>query len=500
MLQNELSFVDTSGVRTTGDLMTKINEAPEGLLCLIDGRYAEVKNTGELVQRMGNADVLHAGLSFHSGKPLTNLQLCTFNWNFLNPPPSVEAVSWKPSLDFAVVEKSTVAEFDGLDTSFESPEIALIEFTYRVMISGGVTVHEPEFARVKETPARHYNLKDESVFILKHFNSNSFRFYQFSMLLLAARWVKAPTKVSLFKPRETHALRLLKRDRERTFNSYTALIPTINRYDYIEKSIRSLLRLSFPPAEIIVVDQSPKPEKEVYRSFEEQGVLRVLYLPKPGQSTARNSGLKIASHPWVLLFEDDAEAWPEMVNEHISLLKNSCADISTGIVVSPGQDESAIPAESKRYRLTDILTTGNAFLSLDTAWAAGGFDPAFDHGPGADDDFGKRLYLAGKKIVYNFKSIETHYKAPKGGMREHGAWWRNKSTFWGPFPPATQLYLIVKYYQPRFRFFLIASLVLKARKRYSAAGYTALLLLLPVKLFRSYRAVARLRRASMANT
>jgi len=168
--------------------------------------------------------------------------------------------------------------------------------------------------------------------------------------------------------------------------------------------------------------------------------------------------------------------------------------VSTGVVVIPGQDESFIPEVNRFYFISDILTTGNAFLSKKAAQSVNGFDPAFNRGPGADDDFGKRLYINGNVIVYNYKSIETHYKAPQGGMREHGVWWRNTSTLLGPFPPVTQLYSIRKYYSRRYRFFLIITLLLKAKKKHSFTRYIFLWILLPIKYIKSWKATVTLER------
>src|SRR5690606_26869288 len=142
--------------------------------------------------------------------------------------------------------------------------------------------------------------------------------------------------------------------------------------------------------EIIVIDQTPigRRRPDVYDEFSDLGVLRVLFLDRAGQCSARNRGLKEARFPWILLFEDDAEAWPDMVDEHINLLTTTGCDVSTGVVVPPGADRDFIPVRNRRYVLSDIFTTGNAFMKVETALEIGGFDTRFDFGPGADDDFG----------------------------------------------------------------------------------------------------------------
>jgi glycosyltransferase involved in cell wall biosynthesis len=320
-------------------------------------------------------------------------------------------------------------------------------------------------------------------------------FFRFCHVFLSAKIFSGIA--SNYSVPEIHPEGSFKLDRVQTgvkIESYSALIPTIDRYDYIGKSIDSLLTLKFPPSEIVVVDQTPEQKRrpEVYAPYLASGVLKLIYLDKAGQSSARNRGLAEVTQPWVLLFEDDSEAWPDMVEEHLSLILRSGCDVSTGVIVPPGADRDFIPAQNRKYFLADILTTGNAFMKTSTALSVGGFDVAFDRGPGADDDFGKRLYKTGKTIVYNYKSIEIHHKAPQGGMRVHGIWWRNKSTLLGPYPPVTQSYVILKYYPRKYRFFLFLNMVLKARKKYSTLSYLIFFFFLPYKLWNSVRQASKI--------
>ncbi|HRG10163.1 MAG TPA: glycosyltransferase family 2 protein, partial [Cyclobacteriaceae bacterium] len=325
--------------------------------------------------------------------------------------------------------------------------------------------------------------EDEMLFVCKHFNRRAQIFYRFCQLFLHGKWLPL-RQIEVDQQVQFESIKLTQALMRRKVESYAALIPTIDRYAYITKSIDSLLTLKFPPQEIVVVDQTPEDKRrpEVYEAYIKQGCVKVIYLDQAGQSTARNRGLAEVKQHWVLLFEDDSEAWPDMVDEHIDLVERSGCDVSTGVIVPPGADRNFIPERNRRYFLSDIFTTGNAFMRIETVWEVGGLDSAFDHGPGADDDFGKRLYRAGKIIVYNYKSIETHHKAPQGGMRVHGVWWRNTSTLLGPYPPVTQSFAIMKYYPHKYRFFLFLNMILKARKKYSVGSYILFFFLLPYKL------------------
>lgn len=495
-MKRDITFIHSGLVSGVQSLCDEVSKVSTTLVCITT--YADQLNKEKLLEAMDRVDVLHCGLFFHEGKPFESVQLCAFNWHFINPQASVRSISWKPSIEFVVFAKEDLTELGGFDSAYQQPVSVLCDFAFRVLLQGGLVTHNPQFAptvKLSDSLDVLPGCHDEARFVRKFINEEAYKYFRVCNFLLTGKWTNIRKPISFKKGRLQRSKLFFSTPRP-DIRHYTAIIPTINRYDYILKSISSLLTLSVPPSEIIVIDQSPKETRqpEIYSEYEHSGKVKVIFLDTPGQSTARNAGIDSASSPWILLFEDDAEAWPEMVNEHIRLLEQTQADVSTGVVVIPGQDESFIPEGNRFYFISDILTTGNAFLLKKTAQSIHGFDPAFDRGPGADDDFGKRLYKSGSIIVYNFKSIETHYKAAKGGMREHGVWWRNTSSLLGAFPPVTQLYSIRKYYSNRYRFFLIITLLLKARRKYSALSYIYLWLLLPIKYVRSWKATLTLER------
>ena len=110
----------------------------------------------------------------------------------------------------------------------------------------------------------------------------------------------------------------------------------------------------------------------------------------------------------------------------------------------------------------------------------------FDHGSGVDDDLGKRIYLRGLEIIWNPLAIRTHYKAKTGGLRTYGAWWRNKTGWLKEYPPYTQTYSILKYYNRSDRLILMFLFLFKAKKKYNYLEYILLILLFPYKATRSY--------------
>ena len=73
----------------------------------------------------------------------------------------------------------------------------------------------------------------------------------------------------------------------------SVVIPTYNRCELLNRSIRSVLNQTLQPEEIIVVDNGSADDTRdmVSKSFRN---IRYIYHDKKGVSTARNLGIKIS--------------------------------------------------------------------------------------------------------------------------------------------------------------------------------------------------------------
>jgi glycosyltransferase involved in cell wall biosynthesis len=178
--------------------------------------------------------------------------------------------------------------------------------------------------------------------------------------------------------------------------------------------------------------------------------VRVIYLDDAGQSNARNVGINAASGDWCLLFEDDATAWDAMMAKHIHVIEHSSAVASTGVSLAPWKDVSYIPVDRRHYQISTVFSTGICLIQKKAVEAVNKLDRAYDKGSGADHDLGLRLYLEGFEIIFNHQAIHTHYKAPKGGLRTYGVWWRNTVRWWGSYPQPTLIYTAQRFYPRRY--------------------------------------------------
>jgi glycosyltransferase involved in cell wall biosynthesis len=110
----------------------------------------------------------------------------------------------------------------------------------------------------------------------------------------------------------------------------TAVIPAYNSGEHIGRAIESVLKQSYHPDEIIVVDNnSTDNTAEVIKGFGEK--VRYLFEGKKGASAARNTGIKAAKSEWIAFLDADDE-WLEnkLEIQHRLLQKNPQLAWATG--------------------------------------------------------------------------------------------------------------------------------------------------------------------------
>ena len=484
----DICWINPQEVNGVAVLNERVRRTSSMYVCIALPAVWHVMDQKVIEDRLTRVQVIHAGLKLGGGEAFEALTAVSFNWNFLTPTKAKNNYSWKATEHIMAFRAETFCLLGGFDIRF-SLTASLAEFCYRVMKIGGLAqyvaalIPKAEILAVAQvTPA------DIVQFAKLHLSSNHASLLKV-FYWLRFRLVRFPVKSPSASPEEKILSGIVHESSVRTVGDYTAIIPTILRYDYIGKSIDSLLTDVYPPKEIIVVDQSPVQlrQPQVYQPYIDKGLLRVIFLNEAGQSTSRNLAIQEAKTEWVLFFEDDTEAWPGMMREHRYLVEHSFTDVSTGVSLAPWKDESFIPQRLKKYHVSDVLATGNCFMKRETALKVNGLHMAFNRGSGADDDFGRRLFLAGKLIVFNYKAIQTHHKAPSGGMRVHGAWWRNTSKLFGAYPPPTQSFMIRYYYPSKFWIIQFALFYLQAKKVNSLWSYFLILLFSPIKLYKSIR-------------
>ena len=103
-------------------------------------------------------------------------------------------------------------------------------------------------------------------------------------------------------------------------NSISVVIPVFNRKQLIERSINSVISQTYPPNEIIVIDDgSIDGTYDLIKKNYPQVIL--IHQENKGVSAARNVGITIAKGKWIAFLDSDDEWFPEKLEEQINYLK-----------------------------------------------------------------------------------------------------------------------------------------------------------------------------------
>ncbi|WP_235982405.1 glycosyltransferase family 2 protein [Gelidibacter maritimus] len=223
----------------------------------------------------------------------------------------------------------------------------------------------------------------------------------------------------------------------------SVVIPTLNRYLYLNDVLVDLEKQDYGHFEVIVVDQSEPYQPEFYNDFDLE--LRVIRQEEKALWLARNKAIKEAKGDYLLLFDDDSRVAINWISNHLKCLDYFNANISSGVSIS--QVGAKVPDNYSYFRLSDQLDTGNVLLNKSVFEQVGLFDRQFEKQRMGDGEFGLRCYLAGILNVSNPYSERLHLKVGIGGLREMGSWDAFRpATFFAPRPIPSVLYYFRKYY------------------------------------------------------
>ncbi|MFZ1799379.1 MAG: glycosyltransferase, partial [Chitinophagaceae bacterium] len=296
------------------------------------------------------------------------------------------------------------------------------------------------------------SLQDEYIFIRKYWGTPWTLFALFSRLFT----FKNPFKEIKHFYSTRHIKRIDVFNTPKTYSSYenfesglittnlkvAVIIPTLNRYEYLQDVLHDLEQQTYKHIEVIVVDQSDDFQAEFYKQFSLD--LHVTRQVEKKLWTARNNAVKSTDAEYLLFFDDDSRVSPDWVSEHLKCLDFFKSDISAGVSLAvTGQKISKSYAY---FRWADQFDSGNAMVKREVFKQVGLFDEQFNGMRMGDGEFAYRTYLAGVKSISNYKASRIHLKVSSGGLREMGSWDGFRPTKWfAPKPIPSVLYLFKKY-------------------------------------------------------
>ena len=102
----------------------------------------------------------------------------------------------------------------------------------------------------------------------------------------------------------------------------SVVIPTYNRYEFLKRALHSVFAQTYLPSEVIVIDDgSTDTTKNILHDFP---TVNYIYQKNRGVSSARNLGIKHATHKWITFLDSDDEWHRDKLQEQVTFhTKNS---------------------------------------------------------------------------------------------------------------------------------------------------------------------------------
>ncbi len=438
------------------DAASRIMTGANGVLCL-DARFP--LPSADLIEELfaGPGDAWHAGLRLGLGGHPRLLDHVHPLW-MLNAPldPDQASTSWRVSLRAVLARATVLDQLGGPDPSMETLAGSGLDLGHRWIRAGALVRHEPRLAPADASAdapptdadglrliAGHDGPK-WACWALQRAVTNGDLSLHRALPLIRAPFrtppVSCPPFVAPVRPPGS------------TERTVSVVVPTLDRYAYLVPLLHQLAAQTVPAREVIVVDQTAAPDRRHdLDSVEPSLRVQVITLPEPGQSTARNAALRVASGELILFVDDDDEIGPDLIAEHLHRLGDGIDAISGGV----DDAEAGPPPPGFRHRRpSDVFPTNNSMLRRSALERSGLFDLAYDHGSRADHDLGMRLQQAGAVLMYDPTVQIFHHHASGGGLRAHGARKVTRSSARQSvtqrhLPAVTELYLGLRYFSER---------------------------------------------------
>ncbi len=407
------------------------------------------------------AEVIHGGLALSTaGQPaIIDYVHPTWMWN-RDPDGAIEATSWRASMRACLVATEVVRQLGGLRCEFRTLEAAALELGHRYLRRGAFVRYDPRLApRGQQGVAASLPLFDEILFARLRYGD------------FWTRWAIGRALVTGELPvtqlGDARAAFRVGRSPERKFvrareplghsvsreARVSVVLPTIERYTYLRTLLAQLETQTHRVHEVLIVDQTTEAKREhgLVAEFPTLPIVHV-FRDNPGQCSARNHALQLATGDYVLFLDDDNEIDPHLVERHLACLAMNRAEVSCGVSIEDGA--GALEEHMLIERASDVFSTNNAMVKRDALRASGLFDVAYDRRQCEDADIGVRLYLAGAFAVLDPRMTVIHRHAPTGGLRVHGtrvvtrASSRTKITDRN-LPNQSEAYLAMRYFTAR---------------------------------------------------
>lgn len=207
----------------------------------------------------------------------------------------------------------------------------------------------------------------------------------------------------------------------------SVIVPHYNRPEMAAEAVRSILRQTAPPGEVLVVDDHSRPENSEKLHALCSGVTLVTTPKNLGIAGTRNFGAALAKGEWLAFLDDDDLYLPEKLERQISYLEAHPACQALGgaltMVTPDGRQQHRGGRETRQLRIADaLLYTAAMAQSLlirrDLFLELGGFNPALKYLE--DYEFGIRMVASGREVHFLGEPMFIYHR---GGRQQLSLQW-----------------------------------------------------------------------------
>lgn len=408
----------------------------------------------------GPADVWHGGVALGLGdQPRLWDRVDPLSMFSAEVDPTIEVTSWRLSLRALLVRTDVLRQLGGPDPCFDTLSGAGLDLGLRWIRAGALVRHHPALVPPAAEPDPPPTVADQLRVVARHRGRRWAGWALARAVGHEVPWSGASTSLRTLRRADLLSLEHYdtvpsRRSGGDPTRTVSVVVPTVDRYSYLEPLLHQLADQTLAPHEVIVVDQTPLDRRRSDLAEVEPTLpVHVIEIPEPGQCSARNAALDVATGELVLFIDDDDEIPDDLIASHLDRLVDGI-DASSG-----GVDDATAgppPAGFRHRRAADVFPTNNTMLRRSALRGSGLFDLAYDRGARADHDLGMRLHLSGAVLVYDPTVEVFHHHAPMGGLRTHGARkvtraGSRRSILQRSLPSVTELYLGRRYFRPEQR-------------------------------------------------
>ena len=370
-----------------------------------------------------------------------------------------------------------------MDDSFETETARFADLGYQLWNKGNLTWCSTD-AKAKIESMSPPSLKDEYTFLFKYWGKAWATYALIRRMISFSNPVKelrAYTKAASKKRILPYAHPMQRED----YNSFEStllqseplvavIIPTLNRYVYLQDVLHDLEKQDYGNFEVIIVDQSAPFQEEFYKQFNLR--FTIIYQKERLLWTARNNAVRATKADYLLFFDDDSRVEKDWITQHITCVDYFNCDISAG--VSLAKVGMKIPANYNFFRWADQFDSGNALVKRSLFTSIGLFDEQFNKQRMGDGEFGIRAYLNGYRSISNPLAARIHLQVSDGGLREMGSWdgFRPKKWF-APKPIPSVVFLYKKYYPAKLYRNVVLLGIMLSNVAYKSKGNNKMLVL-----------------------